>query len=641
MHRTRERDLRSRTSSSSRVEAPSEGEALPSTVAHSASSKFAYSFEDVRVHADAEGDRVARAHEARAVTVGNDLFFRAGAYAPESAFGARVLGHELAHVVQQMPNATACDGASAASDGDSAARDEETPNAESAEAEANAAAAALLGGAKPSVQSGSVAPGTPQAWPWDDEPSASAGSAPASGGSLWDSVGSLASGAWDATKGAAGAVYDGYQKSTNFTALQKGDAKAADEAKGQVGEGFIRGGINGLIDDWTNMSNKGNDQMVKEAEGHWYSPLAQASSWLNKTTTSATAGVAKGVGDIGFGLANAFFHPVDAGKGLLGIAEHDLPMVGTVLKAGHGLVDLGLDAAGVNYEGQGQYGKNLGDLANHVLNPIQAGKDDAQFNTGLLQGIVDPDHKGVQGLKDKPVETVTRALTNILPMALGVGEAMGADAAEGASAASKAAPVVPDAPPPTLRTPYLPEGVPAPKPFVPDIPVVDPPGLPPQPKVINPGGGPVQINPTHPIYPDAGAPTVMPPTVEIPPSTIPEAQPFPKPPGDPITPQPQPKLPGGPKEGPPIPREDPPSRPVDTKRTPMDVPEVPDGPVTQDAPKSNGSAIPTERGLGPVRVPGIPGGMDPGALIQLLLDRPGGGSVTELLRELGMPIEMK
>jgi len=67
---------------------------------------------------------------------------------------------------------------------------------------------------------------------------------------------------------------------------------------------------------------------------------------------------------------------------------------------------------------------------------------------------------------------------------------------------------------------------------------------------------------------------------------------------------------------------------------------IPDGPVTQDAPASSGgSDVPTLRGLG--GMPAIPRGMDPGALIQLALDTPGGVSVVQLLQQLGMPFERR
>src|SRR5262245_66059162 len=74
------------------------GNPLAPTVSHAMQSGFGHSFENVRVHDGAEGDQIARDLDARAVTVGEDLFFRDGAFAPGTAFGSHVLAHELAHV---------------------------------------------------------------------------------------------------------------------------------------------------------------------------------------------------------------------------------------------------------------------------------------------------------------------------------------------------------------------------------------------------------------------------------------------------------------------------------------------------------------------------------------------------------------
>ena len=54
----------------------------------------------VRVHDDAEAAEAARAVEARAFTVGNDVVFSPGQYAPGTPAGQRLLAHELAHMVQ-------------------------------------------------------------------------------------------------------------------------------------------------------------------------------------------------------------------------------------------------------------------------------------------------------------------------------------------------------------------------------------------------------------------------------------------------------------------------------------------------------------------------------------------------------------
>lgn len=60
-----------------------------------------YDFSQVRVHTGAEAAESARAVNALAYTVGRDIVFGAGQYAPASARGQRLLAHELAHVVQQ------------------------------------------------------------------------------------------------------------------------------------------------------------------------------------------------------------------------------------------------------------------------------------------------------------------------------------------------------------------------------------------------------------------------------------------------------------------------------------------------------------------------------------------------------------
>jgi hypothetical protein len=63
--------------------------------------RFGWDFSTVRVHADAAAQASARAVKAQAFTVGNDVVFGAGRFAPASPEGRRLLAHELAHVVQQ------------------------------------------------------------------------------------------------------------------------------------------------------------------------------------------------------------------------------------------------------------------------------------------------------------------------------------------------------------------------------------------------------------------------------------------------------------------------------------------------------------------------------------------------------------
>ncbi|HEX7286438.1 MAG TPA: DUF4157 domain-containing protein [Candidatus Angelobacter sp.] len=63
--------------------------------------RFGWDFSKVRVHTDEKAAESARAVGARAYTVGQNVVFGAGEYAPGRGEGQRLLGHELTHVVQQ------------------------------------------------------------------------------------------------------------------------------------------------------------------------------------------------------------------------------------------------------------------------------------------------------------------------------------------------------------------------------------------------------------------------------------------------------------------------------------------------------------------------------------------------------------
>ncbi|MFC7388217.1 eCIS core domain-containing protein [Sphaerisporangium rhizosphaerae] len=61
----------------------------------------------VRIHTGGAAERAARAVRAKAFTVGTDVVFGQGRYAPETPQGRHLLAHELTHVVQQAPGALA------------------------------------------------------------------------------------------------------------------------------------------------------------------------------------------------------------------------------------------------------------------------------------------------------------------------------------------------------------------------------------------------------------------------------------------------------------------------------------------------------------------------------------------------------
>ena len=71
---------------------------------------FGHDFSRVRVHTDTKAAESARSVNALAYTVGRNVVFRTGRYAPGTESGKRLLAHELAHVVQQ--NGKAFDGSS-------------------------------------------------------------------------------------------------------------------------------------------------------------------------------------------------------------------------------------------------------------------------------------------------------------------------------------------------------------------------------------------------------------------------------------------------------------------------------------------------------------------------------------------------
>jgi Domain of unknown function (DUF4157) len=68
--------------------------------------RFGHDFSQVRVHTDARAARSARAVDALAYTVGQDMVFATSQYAPHTNAGQYLLAHELVHVVQQGRNAS-------------------------------------------------------------------------------------------------------------------------------------------------------------------------------------------------------------------------------------------------------------------------------------------------------------------------------------------------------------------------------------------------------------------------------------------------------------------------------------------------------------------------------------------------------
>ena len=77
------------------------GQSLDTTLQTKMGESMGADFSDVRVHTGSESHQLNEQLNAKAFTTGSDIFFRGGAYSPQSSGGQEVLAHELTHVVQQ------------------------------------------------------------------------------------------------------------------------------------------------------------------------------------------------------------------------------------------------------------------------------------------------------------------------------------------------------------------------------------------------------------------------------------------------------------------------------------------------------------------------------------------------------------
>jgi hypothetical protein len=87
--------------------AQSGGRPLPPGTRELAEQRLGHDFSDVRIHTDAQAAHAADATQAHAYTIGSDVVFGRGEFDPASERGRALLGHELAHVVQQRGAASA------------------------------------------------------------------------------------------------------------------------------------------------------------------------------------------------------------------------------------------------------------------------------------------------------------------------------------------------------------------------------------------------------------------------------------------------------------------------------------------------------------------------------------------------------
>jgi hypothetical protein len=83
------------------AESQSGGEPLSYDIRAFMEPRFGFDFSQVRVHTDSSAVEMSQSIDAQAFTHGNNIYFNAGKYAPETQNGKQLLAHELTHTVQQ------------------------------------------------------------------------------------------------------------------------------------------------------------------------------------------------------------------------------------------------------------------------------------------------------------------------------------------------------------------------------------------------------------------------------------------------------------------------------------------------------------------------------------------------------------
>jgi hypothetical protein len=83
------------------IEESRAGQPLPEELRRRLADELGAELTQVRVHTDDRAARAAGALRARAFTIGDDIYFAAGAYDPTSEGGIELIAHEVTHVVQQ------------------------------------------------------------------------------------------------------------------------------------------------------------------------------------------------------------------------------------------------------------------------------------------------------------------------------------------------------------------------------------------------------------------------------------------------------------------------------------------------------------------------------------------------------------
>lgn len=77
------------------------GNSLPIQTKRQMEGAFGRNFSDVRIHSDEQSSEFGKKINAKAFTVGSDIYFQSKYFNPKEGVGKRLLAHELAHTLQQ------------------------------------------------------------------------------------------------------------------------------------------------------------------------------------------------------------------------------------------------------------------------------------------------------------------------------------------------------------------------------------------------------------------------------------------------------------------------------------------------------------------------------------------------------------
>ncbi len=84
------------------------GRPLPDTARAFFEPRFGVDFGGIRIHDNEQASQLSQALGARAFTVGQEIMFGRGQYAPSSSDGRKLLAHEITHTIQQTHKLSPC-----------------------------------------------------------------------------------------------------------------------------------------------------------------------------------------------------------------------------------------------------------------------------------------------------------------------------------------------------------------------------------------------------------------------------------------------------------------------------------------------------------------------------------------------------